>query len=260
MIDEAVATIQGHLGTMADPATRQWWESYLKGTIGFRGVKMADIRQVTHSWHDESGTTWKPKQLRDLAIALIRQDLTEDKLAGILLIQEILIPAGAVPWRTELKRWARLFDQGFIYDWNTCDWFCIRVLGPLAEAEGEECARAIADWSRARNLWRRRAAGVGFVTLAPRGDQFFAGFTSMVLEVCGRTVRFPDRFAQTGTGWVLRELSHAEPDRVAGFVADHVGLMSRESVRMSIAKLSDSDRSRLLIAHGASPTTRRGRR
>ncbi|MCP4225601.1 MAG: DNA alkylation repair protein, partial [Actinomycetia bacterium] len=116
-------TIQRGLQAKADPATRQWWESYLKGAIGFRGTKMAGIRAVVHSWHGETGATWRPKQLRDLTIELIRQDLTEDKLAGILIIQEILIPDGLIPWRTELKRWARLFDQGSIHDWNTCDWF-----------------------------------------------------------------------------------------------------------------------------------------
>jgi 3-methyladenine DNA glycosylase AlkD len=170
------------------------------------------------------------------------------------------LPAGAVPWRTELRRWAQLFDHGHIADWNTCDWFCVRVLGPLAQAEGEACARAIAGWQTARNLWRRRAAGVGFVNLAPAGDANFPGFSAMLLDVCARSVQYPDRFAQTGAGWVLRELSKAEPGLVVGFVTDNLHFMSREAVRMAVAKLDDEDRRRLLAAHGADPNTRRGRR
>ena len=260
MIVKAVETIQEELQAHAVPETREWWESYLKGAIQFRGVKMAGIRRVVHEWHDAEGHQWKPTRLRDLSVSLIQQEPAEDKLAGILLIQEILLPAGVIPWRTEVKRWARLFDDGFISDWNTCDWFCIRVLGPLAAAEGEDCARAIAAWRRARNLWRRRAAGVGFVTLAPKGEANFPGFTAMVLEVCDSTARHPERFAQTGTGWVLRELSDADPSRVAGFVAEHLDQMSREAVRMSVARLADADRSRLLSAHGADPNSRRRRR
>lgn len=260
MIEDAIQTIQVGLQTRADAGTREWWEAYLKGEISFRGVKMAGIRQAVNEWHAEEGAGWKPTRERALAIALIQQDLAEDKLAGILLIQEILLPAGAIPWRTELKRWARLFDGGFIYDWNTCDWFCVRVLGPLAAGEGEDCARAIAGWQRARNLWRRRAAGVSFVAMAPDGDANFPGFTDMVLEVCDSTVGYPDRFAQTGTGWVLRELSKAEPVPVAEFVEQHLERMSREAVRMSVARLEDDERSRLLSAHGADPSTRRGRR
>ena len=82
----------------------------------------------------------------------------------------------------------------------------------------------------------------------------------MLLDVCKRTVGHPERFAQTGTGWVLRELSHAEPRRVAKFVEANLTGMSREAVRMSVAAMEDPDRSRLLIAHGARPSTRRGRR
>lgn len=260
MIDDAVQTIQRELQARADPATRDWWETYLKGTINFRGVKMAGIRRVVKEWHSADGVGWKSTRQRELAIALIEQERAEDKLAGILLIQEILLPARAIPWRTELPRWARLFDRGFIYDWSTCDWFCVRVLGPLAAAEGEQCARAIADWQRARNLWRRRAAGVAFVTSAPAGDANFPGFTKMLLDVCQSTVRYPDRFAQTGTGWVLRELSKAEPEQVAGFVDRNLELMSREAVRMSVARLADEERGGLLAAHGADPELKRSRR
>lgn len=260
MIDAAVLAIQSGLARQADPSTRDWWERYLKGAIGFRGVKMAAIRRLVHDWHDETGHSWKPKQLRDLAIALVRCETAEDKLAGILLLAEILLPAHDIPWRTELRRWAALFDEGSIADWNTCDWFCVKVLGPLADQSGEECARVIAGWSRARNLWRRRAAGVAFVNLAPQGDDNFAGFEAMLLEVCARTVQSSERFAQTGTGWVLRELSDAAPALVAQFVEDHLALMSREAVRMACARLEDSLRNRLLVAHGGSLINRRGRR
>ena len=37
----------------------------------------------------------------------------------------------------------------------------------------------------------------------------------------------PERFAQTGTGWVLRELSLAAPERVIGFVEEHRSLFAR---------------------------------
>ncbi len=260
MIDQAVASIQRRLEQRAQPDTKEWWDRYLKGAIGFRGVKMAGIRQAVHTWHSEAGSTWPATRQRELALALIRRDMAEDKLAGILLIQEILLPANAVPWRTELKRWARLFDDGSIADWNTCDWFCVRVLGPLAAAEGEGCARAIAGWRTARNLWRRRAAGVAFVNLAPAGEANFAGFSDMLLETCAASARFPDRFAQTGVGWVLRELSKAEPRLVATFVADHHTGMSRDAVRMAVARLADDDRRRLLRAHGANPHSKPGRR
>jgi len=104
--------------------------------------------------------------------------------------------------------------------------------------EGEACARRISEWRTADNLWRRRASGVAFVELAKNGDENFAGFTDILLQICESTVRHPERFSQTGTGWVLRELSIAEPQRVQDFVGAHVCEFSTEGLRYALGKLS----------------------
>jgi 3-methyladenine DNA glycosylase AlkD len=245
-----VERLQDRLQQAADPKTKAWWEGYMKGAIPFRGVKMADIRSAVHHWAEQSGVTARsPDELRELALSLIRLTYCEDKLAGVLVLQEILLPARAIRCPADLPRFASLFNEGHIYEWNTCDWFCVRVLGPLAQLEGEGCARSIADWREADNLWQRRAAGVAFVNLAQRGEQNFPGFTDMLLEVCAATARSPERFAQTGTGWVLRELSHAEPARVTDFIEDHLTELSREAVRYAAAKLPADTQARLKSAH-----------
>jgi 3-methyladenine DNA glycosylase AlkD len=244
--------LQHQLDLRADPKTQTWWEGYLKHAIPFRGVKMADIRAALHQWVQEEGIAQQPAaQQKDLALDLIRLDYCEDKLAGILFLQEILLPAGAVRWQDDLPRFARLFEQGHIYEWNTCDWFCVRVLGPLAEQQGPASARAIADWRTAGNLWRRRASGVAFVNLARRGEDNFPGFVNMLLEVCTATVQTTERFAQTGTGWVLRELSLAEPQRVIGFVEEHLGCFSTEGLAYAMEKLPAETTARLKAAHRA---------
>ena len=85
-------------------------------------------------------------------------------------------------------------------------------------------------------LWQRRAGLVSFVRLAPVADRQFAGFVPLVLEACAANLVSDDRFAHTGPGWVLRELSVAAPDAVAGFVDDHPEL-SAEARRMATARL-----------------------
>ncbi len=238
-----IPALQARLQAAAEPTTKEWWERYLKGAIEVRGVPMAGIRAALHEWCDAALVDGS------LARDLIREPVAEDKLAGILLLQEILRPRGLVDCGDDLAAIGELFDEGAIADWNTCDWLCVRVLGPLAESHGERCARTIAAWRDASNLWRARAAGVAFVNLAPRGDANFAGFTEMLLGVCATNVARTERFAQTGAGWVLRELSRAEPERVADFVRAHFSTMSREAIRSAVRKLPEPVATELLHAH-----------
>ncbi len=246
-----IVKLQQQLQKRTNPKTKIWWENYLKRTITFRGVQMADIRAALHLWYGQEAirTRCSTEQQKDLAIRLIQQQYCEDKLAGILFWQEILFPSNALSWREDLPRFAALFQEGYIYEWNTCDWFCVRVLGPLVRREGRACAQAIAGWRHAGNLWQRRAAGVAFVNLAPKGEANFVGFSAILLSVCAATVKYPERFAQTGTGWVLRELSHAEPERVASFVEKHVRYFSAEGLSYAITKLPQQTKLRLKKLH-----------
>jgi 3-methyladenine DNA glycosylase AlkD len=245
-----ITSLQQQLDQRADPKTRAWWEGYLKHVIPFRGVKMADIRAALHQWRQEEGVDRLPAvQQKELALALMRLEHTEDKLAGILFLQEVLLPAGAIHWSDDLPRFAELFQQGFIYDWNTCDWFCVRVLGPLSEQQGAECAHAIAAWRTGATLWQRRAAAVGFVNLAKHGEANFAGFSEMLLATCAPLVASSERFAQTGAGWVLRELSVAEPARVLAFVEERVDQFTREGLSYATEKLPAESKARLKALH-----------
>jgi 3-methyladenine DNA glycosylase AlkD len=251
--------LQQQLDQQANPKTKAWWEGYLKHVIPFRGVKMADIRAVLHQWIREEGIDRLPvPQQRELALALIRLEYTEDKLAGILFLQEILLPSGAIYWPDYLPRFADMFQQGYIYDWNTCDWFCVRVLGPLVEQQGAECAHAIAAWRTAEPLWQRRAAAVGFVNLAKRGEANFAGFTDMLLATCAPLVASSERFAQTGAGWVLRALSLAEPARVIAFVEERVRQFTLEGLSYATEKLPAETKAGLREQHRTAPASRSG--
>lgn len=220
------------------PGKRAWWEKYLKGTARFRGTPMPDVRRAVHAWYrDERLSSGSPEVQFDLAVALLSEPLTEDRLAGTLLLQEILLPAELFPWMDALPRFAAVFDAGHLSDWNSCDWFCVKVLGPMVERWGRPCAEAVVAWKDAPGLWRRRASGVAFVNLASRGDDNFPGFVELVLESCEATVLDDARFAQTGTGWVLRELSVADPVRVSEFIRVHRHRMSREALQSASRKL-----------------------
>ncbi len=84
--------IARRLTAAADPKKRAWWERYLKGTIPFRGTPMAAIRGVVHDYWREGGLSELPvDQQLDIAIEQFACEHAEDKLAGILILAELLI-------------------------------------------------------------------------------------------------------------------------------------------------------------------------
>jgi 3-methyladenine DNA glycosylase AlkD len=259
-LDGLIDRVQSRLNARATAATREWWTKYLRGAASFRGAKMGDVRTAVHAWFEEErlGERLSVGQQKDVALMLLEEDYTEDKLAGVLFLQEIFLSAGALDWRSDLPRFARLFDRGCIRDWNVCDWFCVKVLGPLVEQQGEACARAISTWLEANSVWQRRASVVAFVNLARKGDRNFAGFTEMVLDNCSRLLGSQERFAQTGVGWVLRELSRSDEDRVVVFVEANLNRFSREGLKNATKYLPPEVAERLLQA--PLPSGTRGRR
>jgi 3-methyladenine DNA glycosylase AlkD len=225
------------LDAAADPATREWWESYLKGTAAFRGVPMRATRRAVRAlWREGLEALDLDEQLA-VALAWFAQPTSEDKLAGALLVAEHLAPRLRARDGDLL---ARPFESGAIADWNVCDWTATKALHAFVTGGAEDVLEAravtIAGWSRSSSLWQRRASVVAFVGVAGRGEENFSGFTDLVLDACARNLTSVERFAHTGPGWLLRELSVAEPERVQAFVDAHPGL-STEGRRMALARL-----------------------
>lgn len=127
---------------------------------------------------------------------------------------------------------------GDIADWNVCDWYATKALASFlaAGSDVEARARAIAGFTGSSVRWQRRAGLVAFVRSAATPEEPLEGFVPLVLDACAANLVSDDRFAHTGPGWVLRELSRHRPDAVAAFVDEHPEL-SREAQRMATARL-----------------------
>lgn len=244
-----IAALEARLEPLATQKTRSFWERYLKGTVRFRGVPMASIREAVHAWWASDGPSARPPPAqKKLALRLFEGNFCEDKLAGILVLQDILLAELTLQ---DVSALGSLFDRGLIADWNTCDWFCVKVLGNLIARDlpAREIADAIGSWRTAPTLWQRRASNVAFVNLAKYGDANFDGFTQFMLDTCAITVQSQERFAQTGVGWLLRELAAADTAEVLAFTEGHLGMMSREAVRYAVERMPKNVRANVLEKH-----------
>ena len=114
----------------------------------------------------------------------------------------------------------------------------MKLVGPFVATRATKTrARRIARWVESPEGWQRRAGAVAFVDLAPLGDAVFPGFVDLLLRIAEVNAGDPTRWSQTSVGWLMRELSHAEPERVRAFVDEHPDLAA-EARRAATAKLA----------------------
>ncbi len=219
------ADLRRRLEAVADPATKAWFENYLKHAIAYRGVKTPAVAKIVTEWRraHELGSLPDAGQLA-LARSLIEGRFAEDKFAGTLYIQKYLLRR-MDPDRI-LDEAESLFAAEAFHDWSTTDWFSVRVLGPLIARHGEPVARRIAGWHGAPNLWQRRSSIVPFRAVV-RDEAHHPTIEATIAVL----VTERERFIQTGIGWVISDLSKAHPEVAAALVERHFADLSREVIR-----------------------------
>jgi 3-methyladenine DNA glycosylase AlkD len=237
MYEQHIGKLQSLLEENADPKVKDWWENYVKGSAPFRGVKMSLIRSTLHRWYQQDISAYLDvNQQMDLALALFPQEYTEDKLAGTLFLADILMPKGAVQRPRDVMRFSTLFNAGHIYDWNVCDWFCVKVLGSLIAAGGGPWAKDISAWHDAGNLWLARASVVPFTKVA--NDE---NYYSLVGKSCAVLIKRDERFAKTAVGWILRDISKHDREFVEQFIENNLVYFSTESLRNALKYASKDE-------------------
>jgi 3-methyladenine DNA glycosylase AlkD len=250
-VPSPVPALQRRLAAVASPAAKAWWERYLRGEAKFRGVGIPAIRAEVAAWRSETLDGASPEEQFAVALDLLAEGYTEDQLAGVLLMQDHL--RDALPWRVQVDGLAMALAAGNVRDWNVCDWLAVRVPGPLIAAHGAACARAVAAWTDASNLWQARCGLVAFVNLL--GEQ---EHQALVLRGAARLLAREERFAKTAAGWALRELSRHDPKAAARFVEAHAADFSAEAFANATKRLPAATTARLrALVPPARPATPR---
>ena len=221
-----------------------------------RLVRRPKLRTAVHAW-------WRDHELGDhpavvgkrIALALIEEQHVD---AALIVLHELLADHLRAADLAALL--ARLFEAGHLREPSVVDGFGVRVLGTLLHrVRGRaEVARSLAQWRHAPRItvWQRRAACVAFTELAPQGDAALPDLAQLIVAMCTTIVWSHERFDQTAVGWLLRELSRAEPILVDNGIRRTIRarLMSRECARLAVERLAPPRRKELLAHHRRATT------
>ena len=240
----SVTSLEEELQAHSDPAKRAWWSNYVKGAA-FYGVPIADTRRIGLRWWQGSHHA---NPLAE-ALALGQHPITEIKLTGISILERSLVPSGDLS-ASNLRQLRAAMDDGAFDDWNTCDWFCVKVLHRLMDGGAPDAHMELLSWSESSILWAKRASLVGFVNILPKHEPS-EGFDGRFVDSANMVSLDKRRFCQTSIGWTMRELSLRKPAVVESFLEDRLANLSREAITNASKKLTPPFRRHLLETHRA---------
>jgi len=210
------------------PKKADWWNNYLKGKIPFMGLGIPEIRKVLLDLNKMVDLEHLPMN-RQVGIVngLMKGHFAEQKLAAILYIQ--LFWLGKKKNSFLLSLITDWFDDRRIYDWNTTDWLCVRLITPMINSGDEKVIWYLKRWSRDPYLWKARASIVAFAQCKRMEDH------ALVIERSADIlIRRPERFAKTAVGWVMREYSKTDEEFVLNFLSKHVKYTTSEVKRNAL--------------------------
>ena len=213
-------------------------QRYFRGSddLRFYNVGAEAVRDMAKAIYRAHEDTWTVADAMRLADGLIEDAYLDTKAVGVELVR--LFRRQFTP--ALLPRWKRWLARNHSTNWATTDSICGYLIGPLVLAHPVLVPR-VADWSRDRNMWVRRASAVSLIPSARKGLALDAAYA-----VARRLQADPEDLIQKAVGWMLREAGKTDHARLERYLTANVRLIPRTTFRYAIERFSDADRRKLL--------------
>jgi len=189
--------------------TAKMAEKYFKNVIKCYGIMTPELKNIFNSIYKSDLENLSLEDKFDVAKTLLSSTFAEEKRIAIMLLRKDV----KLLKRSHLPLFAQWIDA-YIYDWGTSDSLS-SVLSDMLKrsSDADEIAKDISEWKNASSLWRQRSSCVSFATIAKHGN-----YNDLIENICATCVKNPERFVQLGVGWVLREVSLSDKQRVINFI------------------------------------------
>jgi 3-methyladenine DNA glycosylase AlkD len=239
-VEKSIEEFQQILQINADPSKKEWWESYMKNAIGFRGVGIQKIRKLLSEWYIKHKL--HEEDIEDqfiFAKDFFSQAMAEDKLTGVLILEKFVVP------KTKCEKIIcnveDLFNRNYINDWNTCDWLCVKILTPIVETGRLVCVQQITNWKNSSRLWKARASAVSFAQAENKTK-----YIDFIDQICNTLIQREERFAKTAVAWLLREFSKDDKAYTIDFIKKNITNFTAETIRNTLKYFDDQTRQHYL--------------
>jgi 3-methyladenine DNA glycosylase AlkD len=221
-MDPVIAKIEQELKTLSDPDIQKTVKRFFKEEITCHGLKSASVMAIAKKyWNEVKG---REKQ----EIFRLCEELYQSGFMEEAFIVSNWAHSLSDRFEPEDLPVLRHFIETYITNWAACDGFCNHAMGDFMDKYPEQIDE-LKKWTGSENRWMRRAAAVSLIIPAKRGK-----YLEEVLQIADLLLTDQDDMVQKGYGWLLKEASRNNTDRVFAYVMKNKKVMPRTALRYAI--------------------------
>ncbi|HLH08579.1 MAG TPA: DNA alkylation repair protein [Terriglobales bacterium] len=209
-------------------------QRFFKEEIASRGWYTDELRKLAVRFRRQMVGEYGPEFMVQVADKLFRGRILEEKIFAVLMLQNQTAQFGNQEFRI-FESW---LDR--VTSWADHDCLVHYVLGPMILADPARL-KAVFQWAKSPNRWRRRASAVGLIHCARKKTQF-----EQITKLSDQLLQDQEDMVQKGIGWLLRETAKADPVKAIPYLMKIRQPAPRLVLRTACEKLAPEDRERIL--------------
>ena len=199
-------------------------QSYMKSELPYHGVSAVELRRICKKvFSDHEITT--AEQWRDDALAIWRgAKFREERYAAIGLCGDRR--ARAFQTMESLPMYEEMITTGAW--WDYVDSLAAHRLGDILCNEPKPMRRAMLQWSRDADMWKRRSSILCQLRFKEKTD------LDLLYASIEPSLSSKEFFLRKAIGWALRQYAWTDPKEVKRYVREHEAELSPLSVREAL--------------------------
>lgn len=233
---QAVAALQ----TLADPRVAVQSRVYFKSDeqVFFYGVKTPTARKLAGELYAQVRNDWSLREALQCCDLLLNECEQEARCVGLYLLARFHKSFDA-KMGAHFERWLK---GNCCDNWALTDELSCQTIAKWLGQFPDEMPRVL-QWTKAKNLWLRRASAVALVPLAQQ-----TAWHATIFAQAERLLACPEDLMHKAVGWLLREAGQADEAALRNFLTAHGQQMARTSLRYAIERFPADERKAWLRA------------
>jgi 3-methyladenine DNA glycosylase AlkD len=224
---DLLALLRTELARAGDPKKTAAMQAYMKSTMPYWGVQTLMQRAIASSLFAahrlETAAEWRAACLKIWRAAEYREErYAAIDLTGFKYYRD---------WQTleTLPMYEEMIVTGAW--WDYVDQIASTRLGPLLRLYPAQMRKKMLQWSRSRNLWKRRSAILCQLSFQAETD------LDLLYAVIEPSLASKEFFLQKAIGWALRQYAWTDPREVRRYVRANAARLSVLSKREALKNI-----------------------